>query len=102
MGDAGGFGYIGEASAGVLAIETVPIGGIIASEARRKVHRIFEPSAVDQKNVETAILVIVEQRHAAAHRLDQIFLRSRGVAVGEIEAWRTDHFEQPGGGRNEQ
>ena len=43
-------------------------------------------AAIDQENVEQAVVIVIKQRYAAAHRFDQVFLRRGGIHMLEIEA----------------
>ena len=52
-------------------------GPICPAACRR--HRIVELRAVREEDVEPAVVVVVEQRHAAAHRFDQVLVRGRRV-----------------------
>ena len=47
---------------------------------------ILEPSAIDQEDVEQAVVVVVEQGDAAAHGFDQVLLRGGRIAMLKIQA----------------
>ena len=66
-----------------LVVQPVPECrvGLVRQLARG--HRVVEPGAVRQEDVQPAVVVVVQQRHAAAHRLDQVLVRRRGVLVRE-------------------
>ncbi len=66
----------------------------MAIEGFRRVHRVGELPAIDQENVEQPVVVVVEERHAAAHRFDQIFLRRGRIHVAEIQAARMPHVKK--------
>ena len=88
IGQACFFGYVGEAAVWVLAIQAIPVLGVAAVEGFGRMHRICEVTAIDQEDVKQAVVVVVEERDAAAHGLDQIFLGRGGIYVPEIQAGR--------------
>ena len=83
--------HVGEAAVAVLAIQAVPVGRIPAREIGGQLHGIVQLAAVYQKDVQQPVVVVVEQGHPAAHRLDHILLRGRRVAVSEIESRGLDN-----------
>lgn len=70
---ASSFRYILEAAVGFLMIETVPVRRPRLFGDGALGRRILQRRAVDQENVEPAIVVVVEQRDTGAHGFDQIF-----------------------------
>ena len=48
--------------------------------------RIAERGAVDEEQVETAVAVVIEHRHAARHGLDQVLLRGGAAVALEFDA----------------
>ena len=83
---------IREAAVAILAIQAIPVGRVTAPEIGRYRLRILQVTAVHQEDIEQAIIIVIEQRDSAAHRLDQVFLRSRGIAVSEFETGGFDKF----------
>ena len=57
-----------------------------AIACRRVDLRIDERPAVDQEDVDPAVLVVVEEQPAAAHDLEQVTLGRAPVDVAEIHA----------------
>ena len=53
---------------------------------------ILQRCAVHEKDVRPSIVVIIEDRHAAAHGLNQVLVRSRGVVELEVDSCRLAHF----------
>ncbi len=66
---------VGEAAVFVLPIQPVPVTRVLAIEILRQTHGTGYASAVDQENIEQSIVVVIEQRDATGHGLDQILLR---------------------------
>jgi hypothetical protein len=60
--------------------------------------RFRDAAAVDQENIEQAIIVVVEQRDAARHRLDQEFSGGGRILKNEINAPEGLYFEKRRGG----
>ena len=81
----GGCGDIGEAAIFVLAIEAVPVARVGAVKILRCFHRAGYAAAVDQKDVEQAIVVVVEEGYAAGHGLYEVLLRGRRIQKDEIQ-----------------
>ena len=80
--EAGLFGYIFESAVALLVIEAVPVlrAGLLRDGALCS--GIAERRAVDEEEIEAAVIVVVEERDARAHRLDEIFLcRVRGASL---------------------
>src|SRR5277367_4338233 len=63
---AGLFGDVGERAVVIVVVETV--GRTLASG------KSFQPRAIYEKNVGPAVVVIIEDGHAAARGLDDVFL----------------------------
>jgi hypothetical protein len=95
-------GDVGEASIRILPVKTIPIPGILPVKGLGWVHRIGEPAAIDKKNVEQSVIVVIEQRHTTAHGLNQVLLRSRRVHMAKIQATRMLHVKQRHGRRQRQ
>ena len=77
--------HIRETAVAVLPIQPVPIRRIPTGEVGGEFCGIVQLPAVNQEDVEKAVVVVVEQGHAAAHGFDQVFLRRRGIAMREID-----------------
>ena len=73
---------------GVLAVQAVPelAVGLVGQLAGR--HRVVDLRAVREEDVQPAVVVVVEQGHAAAHGLHQVLVRRGGVLVREVDAGR--------------
>ena len=69
----------------ILTIQAVPIRRIPAGEVGGEYYRIVQLPAVNQEDVEKAVVVVVQQGHSATHGFDQVFLRRRGIAMREID-----------------
>ena len=77
-----------------LDVEAAPPGGVgegavavVAVEGRQRLALARLPvAAVDQQDVEPAVAVGVEQRHAGAHGLGQVFLPRAAAVVGELHS----------------
>jgi len=48
-------------------------------------HGVVNVCAIDEEDVEPAVVVVVQQRNAATHRLYQIFVRGGRIFVLEID-----------------
>ena len=85
-GEAGLFRHIGKRAIGVLMIEPVPelAVGLVGQFAVR--HRIVDLSAVGEEDVQPSVVVVIEQRDAAAHGLHQVLIRGGGVFVLEVDS----------------
>ena len=59
--------------------------------------RIGERSAVDQEDVDPAVVVVVEEQPARAHGLDQVFVGARAVDVAEVHAGLAADIREPHG-----
>ena len=57
-------------------------------------------TAVDEENIEQAVVVVVEERNSPGHGFDQIFLRSRRVLQSEVNPVRQFLLEHGHAGRN--
>src|SRR5581483_9628404 len=81
----GTFGHIGESAVRVLVVQAIPefLAGLIR---RLSVgHRIGELGAVGEEDIQPAVVVVIEGGHAAAHGFDQVFVRSGGILLDEID-----------------
>ena len=73
-GKARGFRHVRETAVFVLAIEAIPVAWVGTIKFLWKPHRAGHAPAIYQKNVEQAIVIVVEQGHAARHRFNEVFL----------------------------
>src|SRR4029077_14389076 len=79
------FGHIGEGAIGILVIQTIPelaiglIGGLTFG------HGVIDLCAIDKENVQPSIVVVIQERDASAHGLDQVLVRSGRVFVFEVD-----------------
>ena len=80
------FGNVLKGSVGLLVIHAVPVfrTGLLRDEALGR--GIGIGGAVDQEEVEPAVIVAIEERHARAHRLKQIFACGVRGNVHEMHA----------------
>ena len=85
VGEARLLRHISETAVRILTVQAVPVSRSAAGKFRRQFDRIIEAAAVDKENVEQSVVVVVEQGHPAAHRLDQVLLRSGRIAVDKIQ-----------------
>src|SRR6266550_667699 len=74
VGKARGFRHVRETAVFVLAIEAIPVAWVGTIKFLWKPHRAGHAPAIYQKNVEQAIVIVVEQGHAARHRFNEVFL----------------------------
>ena len=51
-------------------------------------------AAIYQENIEQAVVIVIEERYAAAHRFDQVFLRRGRIYVFEVETFRMLYVEE--------
>jgi len=58
----------------------------MAIEARKSGQGIANMAGVHEKNVQQAIVIVVEEGDAAGHGLDQVFSGGRRVAENKINA----------------
>ena len=58
----------------ILAVQAIPKRRLTASKIRGAFDRVVELAAIHEEDIEKPVVVVVKQRHAAAHRLDQILL----------------------------
>src|SRR5579863_1960264 len=86
VGQAGPYGDVGEAAILILAIEPVPVSGILAIEADGAAWRLLQVPGIHQKNIEQSVVVVIQQRHASRHGLDEIFSGRGRIAENEIES----------------
>lgn len=56
-------------------------------------HVLFEITAVDEEEVEQAVVVVIEHGDSAAHGFGQVLGRGRRVLQGEVETRRRVGFE---------
>jgi hypothetical protein len=56
----------------------------MAIEARKSGLRISNMAGIHKKNVQQAVVIVVQERDASGHGLDQVFSGSRGIAENKI------------------
>ena len=88
---AGGLRHIRKRSVGILAVERIP--------ARLAIHRELVASALHQKNIQPAVLVVIEKRAPAAHCLDQILVRRCAVDVLPVDSEAFRHVREDDSGQ---
>ena len=91
--DIGRSRHVGERSVVTVAVETIceAVGLAYVGLGR---HRRRHLRAVRKEEIEPAVIVVVQHRHAAAHRLDEVFLRRWRVFVREVDAAVRGHIDQ--------
>src|SRR5215831_13512769 len=79
------FGYVFEAAIGFLVVQAVPViwTTLLRDEAFRS--RILKGRAIDQKNVEATVVVVIKQGDAATHGFEQIMLDGVRREVVEMD-----------------
>jgi hypothetical protein len=65
----------------------------MAIEAGKSGEGISNMPGVDKENVQQAVVIVVQERDASGHGLDQVFSGSRGVAENKINPFRRAHLE---------
>src|SRR6185295_4995664 len=70
----------------LLVVEPAPESPVGPVRPRGGRHGIVELRAVREEYVEPADVVVVEDGHASAHRLQQVLARGGGVLVLEVDA----------------
>src|ERR1700730_12073946 len=81
-------GYVFKRAVGLLMEKSIPVLRTGFPRDAAFWSGISERSAVHQENVETSIIVVIEQRHACSHGFRQIVLGSVGGEVLEVQAKR--------------
>ena len=79
-------GHIHERPISLLAEQPVPVLRVRLVGPPVVRHRIRELRAVREEDVEPAVVVVVEQRDAAPHRFDQVFVRRRRVLLRKADS----------------
>ncbi len=77
----------------ILAIETIPVGGVVAIKTVRTKHGVTHKTTVHDKDVHQAVIVVIEEGDTAGHGLNEIFPRRGRVAQDEIDAGHEAHAE---------
>src|SRR6202040_1483328 len=88
-----------EAAVLVLAIQTIPVGRFVAIEIRESGQRIPDMACIHKKNVQKAVVIVVQERDASRHGLDQVFSGGRRIAENKINALGGADVEAWAGGR---
>ena len=70
----------------LLVIEPIPELRTVLLRNRAFCGRIVETRTVGEKDVETAIVVVIEQSYARAHRLQKIFLAGWRSLLAEVNS----------------
>ena len=86
IGQPGGLRDVCKASVAILAVQPIPVARIAALKILRNVQVLSDSSTVHEKNIQEAVVVVVEQRNPARHRLDQEFLSGRRILEDEIHS----------------
>ncbi len=77
---------IGESAVAIVVIQAVPKAGIRLVRRGARRHGILELGSVYEKQVEPAVVVVVEHSDTAAHRLRQIFFTGAARFLFEANA----------------
>ena len=88
-----------ERSIGLLVVHAIPVfgPGLLWNEALRS--RIGIGCAVDQEEIETAVVIAVEQGNAGAHRLNQVFARGVRRLMQEVHSRLLRNIDKSPGDR---
>src|SRR5260370_23839578 len=70
IGQARLLGHIREGAIAILPEKPIPIPGIVTLEVVRRLHWTRKMSAIDEKDVEQSIIVIVKKRNSTGHGFD--------------------------------
>ena len=70
-------GHIAERAIAVLMEQAIPVFFVALVRASAGWHGIEQPSSIREKEVQATVVVVIEKRHAATHRFNQVFLRGR-------------------------
>ena len=70
----------------VLVIKAIPVLRIALFRHCPFRHGILEPRAISKVNIQAAVVVVVEERHAGAHSFEQVLPGCRGSLVSERDA----------------
>ena len=88
--EAGLLRHVRKSPVAVITIEPIPIFWIRFVGSSSSAHRILQCSAIDEKQIQQSILVVIDHGHAAHHGFRQIFTRcvTRMVNEGNLRALR--------------
>ena len=75
-----------EGSIRFLVIEPVPVLRSVFLGNRALRSRIVEPRAIGEKDIQAAIVIVIEQGHARSHRLQKVFLVGWRSLLPEVNA----------------
>ena len=84
---------VGEAAVAVLPVKPIPVPRIMTIEVFRRGHGARQAAAIHEKNVQQAVIVIVEQGYSSGHGFDQVLLRCGRILEGEIQSTRRLQLE---------
>ena len=87
MADAGLRGDVLERAVAAVAVQPVP--------RLLRDRRIGQRAAVDQEDVDPAVVVVVEEQPAGAHGLDQVLVGAGAVDVAEVHAGAAGDVGEP-------
>src|SRR3984957_864010 len=79
-------GDVSERAVFVLTVKTVPVCRVVPFEMSRAAKRVRHAACIHQKNIEQAVIVVIEKGHAAGHGLNQVLARRWRIAQDEIDA----------------
>src|SRR6516165_3176290 len=86
MGETSLFGYVREVSIFILTVKAIPVSWIVAVEVLGCSHRVRDSAAVNQENIQQAVVVVVEQSDSTRHGFNEVFLRRGRVLECEINS----------------
>ena len=87
---------VGERAVFVLTVKTVPVCRVVPLEVSRTAKWVRHVACIHQKNIEQAIIVVIDQGHAAGHSLNQVLARSWRIAQDEIDTVERRELELRG------
>ena len=94
-------GDIGEFSVAIVPVEPIPVLGVALVDFRPRRHRVLEPGAVSEEDIEIAIVIVVKKRDASAHCLQQVLVGGWRILMPEIDAGRGSDLLEHAGLRRE-
>src|ERR1700691_6400024 len=95
-------GHVGETAIAILPVESVPVAWVVTIEIIRWLHWAGNSATIHKKDVQEAIIVIVEKRHASRHSFNQVLERGGRVFQSEIHATRKSYVKDGHGGWSRQ
>ena len=76
---------VGESAVVVIVEEAVPILGRIFFQR-------WDGCAIDEVNIQVAVIIVIEKRHTGEHRLGQVLIRRRAIVRHEMNTGAVRDF----------